>query len=83
LVLLVATTFALQNFSYVVEPVLVVPVSYGDVAVKILPLLAGQSRGAEAPRAGVMEFPVAVGAEDVLLDVDDGVVALLNAELVD
>jgi len=83
LVLLVATTFALQDFSYVVEPVLVVPVSYGDVAVKILPLLAGQSRGAEAPRAGVMEFPVAVGAEDVLLDVDDGVVALLNAELVD
>ena len=80
---MVATTFALQNFSYVVEPVLVVPVSYGDVAVKILPLLAGQSRGAEAPRAGVMEFPVAVGAEDVLLDVDDGVVALLNAELVD
>lgn len=80
---MVATTFALQDFSYVVEPVLVVPVSYGDVAVKILPLLAGQSRGAEAPRAGVMEFPVAVGAEDVLLDVDDGVVALLNAELVD
>ncbi len=30
-----------------------------------------------------MEFPVAVGAEDVLLDVDDGVLALLNAELVD
>jgi len=83
LVLLVTATFALQNFTYVVEPVLAVPVSYGDVAVKILPLLAGQSRGAEAPRAGVMEFPVAVGAEDVLLDVDDGVLALLNAELVD
>lgn len=62
---------------------LLVPVSYGDAAVKMLPLLAGQSRGAEVPRAGVMAFFVAVGAEDALLEVDDGVVALLNDELVD
>jgi hypothetical protein len=81
-VLLVAATFALQNFTYVLERVLLVPVSYGDVAVKMLPLLAGQSRGAEVPRAGVIEFSVAVGAEDALLEVDDWVVALLDAELV-
>lgn len=83
-VLLVAATFALQNFTYVIERrVLLVPVSYGDAAVKMLPLLVGQSRGAEVPRAGVMEFSVAIGAEDALLEVDDGIVALLNTELVD
>lgn len=82
--MLVAATLASQNFTYVIERrVLLVPVSYGDAAVKMLPLLAGQSRGAEAPRAGVKEFSVAVGAEAALLEVDDGVVALLNAELVD
>ena len=59
------------------------PVSYGDAAVKMLPLLVGQSRGAEAPRAGVMEFSVAAGAEDAVFEVDKGVVALLDAELVD
>lgn len=81
--MLVAATFALQNFKYEIELVVLVLVSYGDVPVKMLPLLAGQSRGAEEPSAGVMESAALVGVEDALLEVDDGVVALLDAAFVD
>ena len=72
--------------------------SKGKVGVKVLPLLAGQSRGAEAPRGGVKELPVAleeadavvvvevevaVEVRDGLLGVDDIPTALSVLELVD
>lgn len=57
--------------------------SYGEAAVKMVPLLLGQSRGAEAPRGGVMEISVAVGATDLLLEVRQRVVELLGTGFVD
>ena len=50
---------------------------------KILPSLLGQSRGAEVPRGGVIEFSVLVVAARKLLDVGDGCVELLDAAFVD
>ena len=63
---------------------------------KVLPLLPGQSRGAEAPSGGVMELPVVLGEADAvvevevevevgdgLLGVDDIPTALSALELVD
>ena len=57
--------------------------SYGEAAVNMVPLLLGQSRGADVPRGGVMEISVAVGAADLLLAVRERAVALLGAELLD
>ena len=43
--------------------------SYGEVAVNWVPLLDGQSRGADLPSGGVMEISVAVGeAAEILLE---------------
>lgn len=48
-VFLIALTSLLQNFMYVVD------LPYGVVGVNVVPLLAGQSRGAEAPIGGAKE----------------------------
>ena len=67
-VLLFATTFVLQCFTQI--PELELLVSKGKIGVKVLPLLPGQSRGAEAPSGGVKELPVALEEADAVLEVE-------------
>ena len=58
--------------------------SYGDIAVNWVPLLAGQSRGADLPSGGVIEMSVALGAlVDILLELREEDKGLLAAGFVD